>query len=34
MRFSPAERRVTVQTYSPLSDTFKTNPENEFSLAY
>ena len=34
MRFSPAERRVTVQTYSPLSDTFKTDPDNDFSLDY
>jgi hypothetical protein len=34
MRFSPAEHRVAVQTYSPLSDTFKTDPDNDFSLDY
>ncbi len=34
MRFSPSEHRVTVQTYSPLSDTFKTDPDNDFSLDY
>ena len=34
LRFSPAEHRVTVQTYSPLSDTFKTDPDNDFSLDY
>ena len=34
MRFNPIERRVTVQTYSPVSDTFKTDPDDEFSLDY
>ena len=28
---SPAERRVAVRTYSPYSDRFKTDPDNEFS---
>jgi hypothetical protein len=34
MRFFPAERRVAVRTYSPYSDRFKTDPDNEFTLAY
>jgi hypothetical protein len=34
MKFSPAERRVTVQTYSPFLDTFKADPDNDFTLDY
>jgi Calcineurin-like phosphoesterase len=34
MRFAPARRRVTVQTYSPLLDRFKKDPANEFELDY
>jgi hypothetical protein len=34
MRFLPAERTVTVRTYSPYTNRFKTDPENEFTLAY
>lgn len=34
MRFFPAERRVAVRTYSPYTDRFKTDPENEFTLTY
>ena len=34
MRFFPAERRVAVRTYSPYSDRFKTDPDNEFTLTY
>ena len=34
LQFSPAEHRVTVQTYSPFLDRFKTDPGNEFSLDY
>jgi hypothetical protein len=34
MRFFPGERRVAVRTYSPYSDRFKTDPENEFTLTY
>jgi len=34
MQFSPAERRVHVRTYSPYFDAFKTDPDNDFTLAY
>lgn len=34
MRFSAEERRVTVQTYSPFLDRFKTDPDNDFALNY
>ena len=34
LRFSPAEHRVAVQTYSPFLDRFKTDPDNDFSLDY
>jgi hypothetical protein len=34
LRFSSAERRVTVQTYSPFLDRFKMDPDNDFTLDY
>jgi hypothetical protein len=34
MRFSPRDRTVDVQTYSPYLDRYKRDPENEFDLAY
>ena len=34
MRFFPAERRVTIRTYSPYVDRFKTDADNEFNLTY
>jgi hypothetical protein len=34
MQFSPAERSVHVRTYSPYFDAFKTDPDNDFTLAY
>jgi hypothetical protein len=34
MQFHPARRRVVVQTYSPYLDRFKTDPGNDFELAY
>jgi hypothetical protein len=34
MRFSPHERTVAVQTYSPYLDQFKRDPENQFDLPY
>jgi hypothetical protein len=34
MRFFPAERRVAVQTYSPFTNSFKTDAENQFTLSY
>jgi hypothetical protein len=34
MNFLPSQRRVTVQTYSPLLDRFKTDPANDFQLDY
>jgi hypothetical protein len=34
MQFFPALRTVHVRTYSPYYDTFKTDPENDFELAY
>jgi hypothetical protein len=34
LQFSPAERRVRVRTYSPYLDRFKTDPDNDFHLAY
>lgn len=34
MRFFPAERRVAIRTYSPYADRFKTDTDNDFSLAY
>jgi hypothetical protein len=34
LQFSPAERRVRVRTYSPYLDQFKTDPDNDFHLAY
>lgn len=34
MRFFPAQRRVAVRTYSPYSDRFKTDTDNEFTLSY
>jgi hypothetical protein len=34
LRFSPAERHVEVQTYSPFLDRFKTDPDNQFGLDY
>jgi hypothetical protein len=34
MRFFPADRRVTVRTYSPYLKRSKTDPDNEFELTY
>jgi Calcineurin-like phosphoesterase len=34
MHFSPASRRVEVQTYSPYLDRFKTDADNAFGLDY
>jgi hypothetical protein len=34
MRFFPMERRVSVRTYSPYRNRFKTDPANEFELDY
>jgi len=34
MRFFPSERRVAIHTYSPYLDRFKSDADNEFSLAY
>lgn len=34
MRFFPDERKVAVRTYSPYSERFKTDPDNEFTLKY
>jgi hypothetical protein len=34
MEFSPERRRVRVRTYSPYLDRFKTDPANDFTLAY
>jgi hypothetical protein len=34
LEFSPAERRVRVRTYSPYLNQFKTDPDNDFHLAY
>jgi len=34
LQFSPAERSVHVRTYSPYFDAFKTDPDNDFTLAY
>ena len=34
MRFSPSDRRVSVRTYSPYLDRFKTDPDNQFTLDY
>jgi hypothetical protein len=34
LRFTPAERHVEVQTYSPYLDRFKTDPDNQFGLDY
>ncbi|HVV48620.1 MAG TPA: metallophosphoesterase [Polyangia bacterium] len=34
LQFSPAERRVRVRTYSPYLNEFKTDPDNDFHLAY
>lgn len=34
MRFHPGERRVDVRTYSPYSNRFKVDADNEFPIAY
>ena len=34
MRFDPARGRVSVRTYSPYLDRFKTDPDNAFELDY
>ena len=34
MRFAPADNKIYVKTYSPLFDTYKTDPENSFVLDY
>ena len=34
LQFSPGQRRVRVRTYSPFLDRFKTDPDNDFHLAY
>jgi hypothetical protein len=34
MTVTPAERRVRVRTYSPYLDRYKTDPDNDFTLAY
>ena len=34
MRFSPAERKVAIHTYSPYLDQFKVDPDNQFTLDY
>jgi hypothetical protein len=34
LRFDPAARRVSVSTYSPYLDRFKTDPDNRFELDY
>ena len=34
LQFSPRERHVRVRTYSPYLDRFKTDPENDFTVAY
>ena len=34
MRFSPKDRSVAIQTYSPYLDRFKRDPDNEFELTY
>ncbi|HXU64746.1 MAG TPA: metallophosphoesterase [Polyangia bacterium] len=34
MRFSPAQRTVAVQTYSPYLDRWKRDPDNEFTVRY
>jgi len=34
MQFFPATRTVRVRTYSPYLDNFKTDPDNDFVLAY
>jgi hypothetical protein len=34
MQFFPAKRRVAIRTYSPYVDRFKTDPDNDFTLAY
>ncbi len=34
LQFSPVQRSVRVRTYSPYFDAFKTDPDNDFTLAY
>ncbi|HEY4187872.1 MAG TPA: metallophosphoesterase [Polyangia bacterium] len=34
MRFHPNERRVDIRTYSPFTDRYRTDAENQFSLSY
>lgn len=34
MRFSPAQRTVAVQTYSPYLDRWKRDPDNQFTVRY
>jgi len=34
MKFSPAENKIRVTTYSPLLDQYATGPQNEFELDY